>query len=91
MQHGIYNRLLGGGGIEMGNHRTYAVTGLLMLLAVACASPTAPAPTAPAPPTAASTLTLTKLSVSYSERVGSYLPLILAADQGIFKKHGPGS
>jgi len=59
-----------------------------MLLAVACASPTAPAPTAPAPPTAASTLTLTKLSVSYSERVGSYLPLILAADQGIFKKHG---
>ncbi len=72
----------------MGNHRTYAVTGLLMLLAVACASPTAPAPTAPAPPTAASTLTLTKLSVSYSERVGSYLPLILAADQGIFKKHG---
>ncbi len=75
----------------MGNHRTYAVTGLLMLLAVACASPTAPAPTAPAPPTAASTLTLTKLSVSYSERVGSYLPLILAADQGIFKKHGPGS
>src|SRR5216684_3037646 len=77
-----------GRGIEMGNHRTYAVTGLLMLLAVACASPTAPAPTAPAPPTAASTLTLTKLSVSYSERVGSYLPLILAADQGIFKKHG---
>ncbi|MCA1647740.1 MAG: ABC transporter substrate-binding protein [Chloroflexi bacterium] len=26
--------------------------------------------------------------VSYSERVGSYLPLMLAADQGIFKKHG---
>ena len=32
--------------------------------------------------------TLTKVSVSYSERVGSYLPLILAQDQGIFKKHG---
>jgi ABC-type nitrate/sulfonate/bicarbonate transport system substrate-binding protein len=56
---------------------------------VAAAQPTvAPAqPTvAAAQPTAAGTLT--RLTVSYSERVGSYLPLLLAADQGIYKKHG---
>jgi NitT/TauT family transport system substrate-binding protein len=29
-----------------------------------------------------------KITASYSERVGSYLPLMLAAEQGIFKKHG---
>ena len=47
---------------------------------MAPAQPTsAPAPTAAA---------LTKITVSYSERVGNYLPLMLAADQGIFKKHG---
>jgi NitT/TauT family transport system substrate-binding protein len=109
---------------------TYALTGLVVVLAVACAAPAGPAPTAPAaaPPTvaaptvapvatqppkpvaaaqptaapaqptpvaaqpttapAAAPTTLTKLTVSYSERVGSYLPLMLAADQGIFKKHG---
>jgi NitT/TauT family transport system substrate-binding protein len=49
---------------------------------VASAQPTLAA----AQPTAAGTLT--RLTVSYSERVGSYLPLLLAADQGIYKKHG---
>jgi NitT/TauT family transport system substrate-binding protein len=34
------------------------------------------------------TSTPTKITVSYSERVGSYLPLMLAQSQGIFKKHG---
>jgi NitT/TauT family transport system substrate-binding protein len=51
----------------------------------AAAQPTS-APTA-APPIAAPS-TLTHLTVSYSERVGSYLPLMLAQAQGIFKKHG---
>ena len=54
---------------------------------VAAPKPTVAVPQPTAAPTAAAT-TLTKLTVSYSERVGSYLPLILAADQGIFKKHG---
>ena len=53
----------------------------ILLLAVGCTPAPAVQPTStPAP--------LTKVSVSYSERVGSYLPLILAQDQGIFKKHG---
>lgn len=53
-----------------------------LVFVVACAPGSAgppPTPTAPA---------LTKITVSYSEKVGSYLPLYLAADQGIFKKHG---
>jgi NitT/TauT family transport system substrate-binding protein len=109
--------------------RTYALAGLVLLLAVGCAAPTTPAPPTAAPPTAApvptqpakptvaaqptsgaaqatapaqptvaaaqptsapatATGALTKITVSYSERVGNYLPLLLAADQGIFKKHG---
>jgi NitT/TauT family transport system substrate-binding protein len=65
---------------------------IVLLVALACASPAttttptvAPTSQPTAPPAAVSPI---KLSVSYSERVGSYLPLILAADQGIFKKHG---
>jgi NitT/TauT family transport system substrate-binding protein len=63
--------------------------------------PTQPQPTAAPPPTsppaqpaaAARVPTVgldspTKITVSYSERVGSYLPLMLAQSQGIFKKHG---
>ncbi|HEY2594788.1 MAG TPA: ABC transporter substrate-binding protein [Chloroflexota bacterium] len=34
------------------------------------------------------TVTPTKLTVSYSERVGSYVVLMLAQSQGIFQKHG---
>jgi len=65
----------------------------VLLLAIGCASPAATTtptvaptgqPTTP-PPAAVPPI---RLSVSYSERVGSYLPLILAAEQGIFKKHG---
>jgi NitT/TauT family transport system substrate-binding protein len=54
------------------------------------AAPAQPRPTV-APPTsapAAAPSSLTKLTVSYSERVGSYLPLVLAQSQGIFTKHG---
>jgi NitT/TauT family transport system substrate-binding protein len=68
---------------------------VLLVLAAACAPPVTPAqPTsAPSSATAApqgkpASAPLTKITVSYSERVGSYLPLMLAADQGIFAKHG---
>jgi NitT/TauT family transport system substrate-binding protein len=105
---------------------TFGLNVLVLLLCVACSSPTSPAPptaapvptqpakptlaaaqpttgaaqatTAPAQPTSpaaqptnapsTAATTLTKLTVSYSERVGNYLPLMLAADQGMFKKHG---
>jgi NitT/TauT family transport system substrate-binding protein len=43
---------------------------------------------APTSAPAAAPIPLTKLTVSYSERVGSYLPLMLAQSQGIFQKHG---
>lgn len=61
--------------------RQVTVTVMTLVLSAACAPAVGPART-PTPPS------LTKITVSYSERVGSYLPLILAADQGIFKKHG---
>jgi NitT/TauT family transport system substrate-binding protein len=61
----------------------------------ATAAPTAPPTTAPAvatlAPTAAPTATpapLVRITASYSERVGNYLPLWLAFEQGIFRKHG---
>jgi NitT/TauT family transport system substrate-binding protein len=68
---------------------TRAALGFALLVAAACAPPTVQAPTATAPSaTAAPSGPLTKITASYSERVGNYLPLLLAAEQGIFKKHG---
>ena len=53
---GIYNRLLGDMHAQAlttmrGITRTYVATGLVVLLAVACASPTTPAPPTAAVPT----------------------------------------
>ncbi len=63
-----------------------AVSGpLAVMLTMACAAPAAPV--ASNTPTAASAQ-LTKVVASYSERVGNYLPLLLAGEQGIFNKHG---
>ena len=59
-----------------------AASMLALLLMVPCSAP------APAAPPTATTVTPTKIVASYSERVGNYLPLLLAQDQGIFKKHG---
>jgi NitT/TauT family transport system substrate-binding protein len=59
---------------------------LVLVMIVACAPPTPPpaavATVAPTPPP------LTKVTASYSERVGNYTVLLLAQDQGIFAKHG---
>src|SRR5438874_1822579 len=57
------------------------VSVLVLLLGVACSAP------APAAPPTATAVTPTKIVASYSERVGNYLPLLLAQEQGIFKKH----
>jgi NitT/TauT family transport system substrate-binding protein len=59
------------------------------MLTVGCAPSVAPSP-APAAPaaTVAANAPLTKITASYSERVGNYLVLLLADEQGIFKKHG---
>ena len=66
-----------------------AATVLVLLTTVACAPPTAPAPTAAAvTATVAPNAPLTKITASYSERVGNYTVLFLAQDQGIFTKHG---
>src|SRR6266566_8911021 len=73
------------GRISMRNIASSVATALVVVLTVACAPPVVPSPTAPAVPTNAP---LTKVTASYSERVGNYLPLLLADDQGIFKKHG---
>jgi NitT/TauT family transport system substrate-binding protein len=64
---------------------SHGATALILVLTVACAPPVAPSPTAAPAPTNAP---LTKVTASYSERVGNYLPLLLADEQGIFKKHG---
>ena len=60
----------------------YAVYCVVVLVALQACTP------APAVQPTSAPVALTKVSVSYSERVGSYLPLMLALDQGIFKKHG---
>jgi NitT/TauT family transport system substrate-binding protein len=62
--------------------RSLATGVALLIVGAACANAAAPTPSQPTAPA------LTKITVSYSERVGSYLPLMLAADQGIYKKHG---
>ncbi|HEV7666652.1 MAG TPA: ABC transporter substrate-binding protein [Chloroflexota bacterium] len=64
--------------------RTWLSHGLIALFIGACAAPAAPS----APSATAVQRPLAKITASYSERVGNYLPLWLAADQGIFKKHG---
>lgn len=52
-------------------------------------SPPAAQPTsAPAPTSAPTAVPLTKITASYSERVGNYLVLWLAQEQGIFRAHG---
>jgi NitT/TauT family transport system substrate-binding protein len=60
--------------------------GLLVVLAIGCTPPAATAP--PPKPTSAPAPPLTKITASYSERVGNYMPLLLALEQGIFQKHG---
>ena len=58
----------------------------------AAPKPTQPAATqptsAPAPTTAPAAAPLTKVTASYSERVGNYLVLWLALEQGLFRAHG---
>src|SRR5437667_2776070 len=60
-----------------------AATALVLLMTVACAPP-APAAVATVAPNAPPT----KITASYSERVGNYTVLFLALDQGIFARHG---
>src|SRR5437667_2920837 len=62
-----------------------AASALVLFMTVACAPPT-PAPAAVA--TVAPNAPSTKITASYSERVGNYTVLFLALDQGIFAKHG---
>jgi sulfonate transport system substrate-binding protein len=57
-------------------------------------APAVPPPTQPptaqptAAPTSAPAASLTRVTASYSERVGNYLVLWLALEQGIFRAHG---
>jgi NitT/TauT family transport system substrate-binding protein len=69
--------------------RTLLLGVVVLTLTGGCAvsAPPAPTPTA-APPLAPTAVPLTKITASYSERVGNYLVLWLALEQGIFKKHG---
>src|SRR5437667_3467196 len=60
---------LGKGRISMRNSASSVATALVVVLTVACAPPVVPSPTAPAVPTNAP---LTKVTASYSERVGNY-------------------
>src|SRR5207253_1213602 len=61
-----------------------ATTALILFTTVACAPPQAAAPAA----VLATVAPVTKITASYSERVGNYTVLLLAQDQGIFTKHG---
>jgi NitT/TauT family transport system substrate-binding protein len=61
-----------------------AASAVVLFVAVACAPPLASAPTA----ATVATAQLTKITASYSERVGNYTVLLLAQDQGLFAKHG---
>ena len=62
-----------------------AASALVLFMTVACAPPM-PAPAAVA--TVAPNAAPTKITASYSERVGNYTVLFVALDQGIFARHG---